>query len=121
MENLIFMENDGYGKNVRNCGDAVEFYLMAKKEQLTSISYDIQGCFFFPCLGHLTVLWTALKGKPTLDMLNIGQAPVIHGAHSVFIPSHEFIQRGANELHFRIFLLDLLGNSHLLCAAGAVG
>jgi nitrogen fixation NifU-like protein len=37
---------DGYGKNVRDCGDAVEFYLMTKKEHLTSISYDIQGCLF---------------------------------------------------------------------------
>jgi nitrogen fixation NifU-like protein len=39
--------SDGYGKSIRkNCGDTVEFYLMAKKERLTSISYDIQGCLF---------------------------------------------------------------------------
>jgi len=37
---------DGYGKNVRDCGDAVEFYVMVKGERFTSISYDIKGCLF---------------------------------------------------------------------------
>ena len=37
---------DGYGKNIRDCGDAIEFFLMTKDQQLSSISYDIQGCLF---------------------------------------------------------------------------
>ncbi len=51
---------DGYGKNVRDCGDAVEFYLMAKKEELTSISYDIQGCLFSHACAN-TIIKLALN------------------------------------------------------------
>jgi nitrogen fixation NifU-like protein len=36
----------GYGKNIRDCGDALEFYLMVKNEELDSISYDLKGCLF---------------------------------------------------------------------------
>lgn len=37
-------EPDGYGKRIGECGDIVEFFLIAKDKQLTTISYDIQGC-----------------------------------------------------------------------------
>ena len=51
---------DGYGKNVRDCGDAVEFYLMVKKEKLTAISYDIQGCLFSHACAN-TIIKLALN------------------------------------------------------------
>ncbi len=38
--------SDGYGKASRECGDTIEFYLMADKGRLTAISYDIRGCLF---------------------------------------------------------------------------
>ncbi len=51
---------DGYGKNVRDCGDAVEFYLMTKKEELISISYDIKGCLFSHACAN-TIIKLALN------------------------------------------------------------
>lgn len=38
--------SDGYGKAARECGDTIEFFLMADKGRLTAISYDIRGCLF---------------------------------------------------------------------------
>ncbi len=37
---------DGYGRAQRECGDTIEFFLMADKGELTAISYDIRGCIF---------------------------------------------------------------------------
>ena len=37
---------DGYGKARRECGDTIEFFLMADRGGLTAISYDIRGCIF---------------------------------------------------------------------------
>jgi len=51
---------DGYGKNVRDCGDVVEFYLMTKERQLSSISYDIQGCLFSHACAN-TIIKLALN------------------------------------------------------------
>ena len=51
---------DGYGKNTRDCGDVVEFYLMTKDQQLSSISYDIQGCLFSHACAN-TIIKLALN------------------------------------------------------------
>ena len=54
--------SDGYGKNVRDCGDAVEFYLMTEKGHLSSISYDIQGCLFSHACAN-TIIKLALNAS----------------------------------------------------------
>ena len=35
---------DGHGKRQGDCGDIIEFFLIAKDNKLKSISYDIKGC-----------------------------------------------------------------------------
>lgn len=37
---------DGYGKATRECGDTIEFFLMADQKKLTAVSYNIKGCIF---------------------------------------------------------------------------
>lgn len=37
---------DGYGKRTRDCGDTIAFFIVRKKDQLHSISYDLKGCLF---------------------------------------------------------------------------
>ena len=34
----------GYGKRTGECGDTVEFFIMAKDGKIDEISYDIDGC-----------------------------------------------------------------------------
>ena len=38
--------SDGYGRAVRECGDTIEFFLMAQDHCLVAISYDVKGCLF---------------------------------------------------------------------------
>ena len=35
---------DGHGKKTGECGDTVEFFLMADNGVLTSVTYDVDGC-----------------------------------------------------------------------------
>ncbi len=35
---------DGYGTRTGECGDRVEFFIMADKGKLTQISFEVQGC-----------------------------------------------------------------------------
>ena len=35
---------DGYGKNTGDCGDTVEFFILADGDNIKTLSYDIQGC-----------------------------------------------------------------------------
>ena len=35
---------DGYGKNTRDCGDTVEFFLTVAKERIQYVSFGIDGC-----------------------------------------------------------------------------
>lgn len=37
---------DGYGKNTRDCGDTIEFFLNKRNDVLDIISYDLKGCLF---------------------------------------------------------------------------
>ena len=37
---------DGYGKNTRDCGDTIEFFIIKNKNVLDKISYDLNGCLF---------------------------------------------------------------------------
>ena len=35
---------DGYGKNVGECGDTVEFFLTLQNDRVDSVSYMVDGC-----------------------------------------------------------------------------
>jgi nitrogen fixation NifU-like protein len=54
---LVFLENafrtdrqerlhqpDGYGRNQRDCGDTVEFFLLLDGERIRTLSYALDGC-----------------------------------------------------------------------------
>lgn len=35
---------DGYGKNVGDCGDTVEYFLTFKEDKLINVAFDTDGC-----------------------------------------------------------------------------
>ncbi|MCP3942896.1 MAG: iron-sulfur cluster assembly scaffold protein [Desulfobacteraceae bacterium] len=85
---------DGYGKNVRDCGDAIEFYLMIKNEKLISISYDIQGCLFSHACAN-TIIKLALN-------TTIGQARTIRPEDIV-----DYLKTlPVNEIHCAVHALE---------------
>lgn len=66
---------DGYGKARRECGDTVEFFLMADRSRLTAISYDITGCLFTHACAN-TIIQMA-EGRDVSGALAISEREII--------------------------------------------
>ena len=67
--------SDGYGKASRECGDTIEFFLMADKGRLTAISYDIRGCLFTHACAN-TIIEMA-RDKEIAEVAGIREADII--------------------------------------------
>lgn len=66
---------DGYGKRVRECGDAVELFLSIREGRIQFISYDIQGCLFsHACANTLIKL---VKGKTIEQAADVDKQMII--------------------------------------------
>ncbi len=77
--------SDGYGKARRECGDTIEFFLMADNEKLTAISYDIQGCLFTHACAN-TIIRLA-RDKDIEGVAGICEADII--SHLKTLPENE--------------------------------
>jgi nitrogen fixation protein NifU and related proteins len=51
----------GYGKQIRECGDTIEIFLIRDKGMLQSISYDLKGCLFSHTCVNTIIHFTAGK------------------------------------------------------------
>ena len=76
---------DGYGKRTGECGDTVEFFIMAPQGEITSISYDIDGCVNTNACANAVIELT--KGKSMEALWNITHEDV--AAFLKTLPSHE--------------------------------
>ena len=66
---------DGCGTAQRECGDTIMFFLMADRDQITAISYDIKGCIYTHACAN-TIIHLA-RNKDTRDALTIQEADII--------------------------------------------
>jgi len=85
---------------------------------------DLEIAKFLAELGHVVIL--AVKDTPFFKKVCLEDTktdPVLvkelEKAH--FISAHKFVQRWSGELHFSVYLLNILGNSHFFCAACTIG
>ncbi len=69
---------DGYGKQTRECGDTIEFFLMTDKEVIKTLSYDLKGCIFSHACVNTIIHFardksieqaTKIKEKDVVDFL----------------------------------------------------
>lgn len=60
---------DGHGKKTGECGDTVEFFLMADNGVLTSVTYDVHGCRNTNACANTVVSFA--KGKSVDEAWNI--------------------------------------------------
>ena len=76
---------DGYGKRTGECGDTVEFFIMAKDGEITSISYDINGCINTnACANAVIVLANGKKIQELWDITHEDVAALLKT-----LPVHE--------------------------------
>ena len=66
---------DGYGKNIGDCGDTVEFFLTVKDDLLLSASFDIDGCINTRACANTVAELT--EGRPLAHAWNITPEAVI--------------------------------------------
>ena len=60
---------DGYGKATRECGDTIEFFLMADQAKLTAVSYNIKGCIFTHACANTIIHILEEKGLSQEDQI----------------------------------------------------
>lgn len=59
---------DGYGRSSNRCGDIVEFFLIVRKDKISSVALDVNGCIKHQCLRQYgCVHGRRKKSKPGLE------------------------------------------------------
>ncbi len=76
---------DGYGKRTGECGDTVEFFIMATDGEISSISYDINGCINTNACANAVIVLA--NGKNMEELWNITHEDV--SALLKTLPAHE--------------------------------
>jgi len=95
--------SDGYGKAVRECGDTIEFFLLADKGKLTAISYDIRGCLFTHACAN-TIIELA-RDKDLAGAAEINEADII--SYLKTLPEKEYHCAGLALKAFNLALSSL--------------
>ncbi|MDY0222198.1 MAG: iron-sulfur cluster assembly scaffold protein [Desulfobacterium sp.] len=91
---------DGHGKKTGECGDTVEFFLMAKNGVLTSVTYDVDGCRNTNACANTVV--SLAQGKSVNEAWNI-----THEEVSAFLKTLPANETHCAELAMGAFYLAL--------------
>ncbi len=98
---------DGHGRRTGECGDTVEFFLMAEDGVLTSVTYDVDGCKNTNACAN-TVVHLA-TGKTVDEAWNITHEDV--AAFLKTLPAHDSHCAELAVGAFYLALRDLAGKS----------
>ena len=77
---------DGYGKNVGDCGDTVEFFLTVKDDRILFASFDIDGCMNTRACANTVAELT--EGKTVANAWTISPEAVIDYLETLPATSH---------------------------------
>lgn len=63
------LDPDGYGKQIRECGDTVEIFLSLSGETLEFVSYQVDGCMYTnACAATLARLAEGKRPEEALEI-----------------------------------------------------
>ncbi|MFH2132189.1 MAG: iron-sulfur cluster assembly scaffold protein [bacterium] len=66
---------DGYGKNVGDCGDTVEIFLLVEGEMIQHAAFDVDGCLNTAACANTVV--QMVLGRPLAEAWDISPEQVI--------------------------------------------
>ncbi|MBU3916836.1 iron-sulfur cluster assembly scaffold protein [bacterium] len=66
---------DGYGKNISDCGDTIEIYIMGDKDRLDAVAFDTEGCINTDACANSVV--QMVKGKSVAEAWEITPEKIV--------------------------------------------
>ncbi|MGA2401332.1 MAG: iron-sulfur cluster assembly scaffold protein [Syntrophobacteraceae bacterium] len=94
---------DGYGKSSRECGDALEIYLMSRNGRIGSASFYTDGCIYTVACANTVV--HMIEGKPVEEAWGISPQHIADFLET--LPKSELHCAELAVQALRIALLDL--------------